>query len=223
MTDTGRVTPQDNLFSLYFHELGWLSSEIQKYCEAIFAETPVPEQGYYIKVSPELHAHIVSVLVNAANLKKLVYTGEKRYKNESVEVFRLRQKRSRVLRESLSGLKLEEILNNKVRNSLEHFDEYLDENIVRLSKKPPSTFAAYNMALSHREVFNPQVYPIRLYIVSERKFYNMHFSIDIGKIYAEASSILERLRELGAVPDGGPGGVMIPLTDADIDNGSPSE
>ncbi|MEW6183768.1 MAG: hypothetical protein AB1500_11470 [Bacillota bacterium] len=221
---TGTVAAaQSNLFSLYFHELGWLSSEIQKHCEAIFKDTPDPKEGYYIKVSPELHAHIVSVLVNAANLKKLVYTGEKRYKNESMEVFRLRQKRSRLLREALADLKLEEILNNKVRNSLEHFDEYLDENIVRLSKKPPSTFAAYNMALSHREVFNPQVYPIRLYIVSEQKFYNMRSSIDIGRIYAEASSILERLRELGAIPHGGPGGVMIPLTDANHEDGPTPE
>jgi hypothetical protein len=139
---------------------------------------------------------------------------ETRYKNESVAVYNLRQKRSKILRDTLSGVKLEEILNNKLRNSLEHFDEYLDENIVRLIEKgpPPASHAAYNMVLSHREIFKPQVYPIRLYVASERKFYNMRFSIDIGKIYAEASAILDRLHELGLFPVTGPGGVMIPLT-----------
>jgi hypothetical protein len=204
---------KNSLFSLYFHELGWLTSAIKKNCEAIFAETPIPDEGYYIKVQPELHALIESVLMNAGHIRKLLHTSEKRYKNESVAVYNLRQKRSKILRETLSGVKLEEILNNKLRNSLEHFDEYLDENIVRLTEKgpPPATHAAYNMVLSHREIFKPQVYPIRLYIAGERKFYNMRFSIDIGKIHAEAAAILKRLHDLGIFPVSGPGGVMIPL------------
>jgi hypothetical protein len=40
----------------------------------------------------------------------------------------------------------------------------------------------------------------------------MPFPIDMGKIYAEAAAILERLHDLGIFPVSGPGGVMIPLT-----------
>lgn len=215
MKDKETGATKSTLFSLYFHELGWLSSGIKANCEIIFAETPVPEKGYYIKVLPEIHALIVAVLMNAAHIRKLLYTSETRYKNESVSVYKLRQQRSKILRRALSGIKLEEILNHKLRNSLEHFDEYLDENIVRLTEKgpPPATYAAYNMVLSHREIFKPEVYPIRLYIASERKFYNMRFSIDVGEIYDEACAILERLHELGVFPRRGPAGVMIPLTD----------
>lgn len=202
-----------SLFSLYFHELGWLCSAIIGDCEAIFENTPILGKEHYIKVAPEIHARISSVLINAANIKKLVNSARTKFKNESIAIFELRQHRAETLRETLSGIRIEEMFDNKVRNSLEHFDEYLDEDILRLSKienvKDP--MAVYNMVLSHREVFSPSVYPIRLYIASERKFYNMHCSIDIGKLYDEACLILKRLKSSGVFPEEGPGGLMLKL------------
>jgi hypothetical protein len=78
------------------------------------------------------------------------------------------------------------------------FDEYLDEANLKLSREiqPPSPMAAYNMVFSHWEVTNPKVYPVRLYISSERKFYNLKWSVDIGKIYKEATAILSELKKL---------------------------
>jgi hypothetical protein len=107
------------------------------------------------------------------------------------------------------------ILFNGFGNTLEHFDEYLDEANLAVSeaKTPPSPMAAYNMVLSHWEVFSPRVYPIRVYVSSERKFYNMKWSVDLGVMNTEASAIVERLLALpGFSAKEGPGALMLHLT-----------
>ncbi|GGX96860.1 hypothetical protein GCM10007160_25640 [Litchfieldella qijiaojingensis] len=105
-------------------------------------------------------------------------------------------------------------MNHKVRNTLEHFDEYLDEANVKLykAKTPPSPVAAYNMILSHREVTNPQVYQVRVYISSERMFYNLKWKVSIGLLYEEAKYIIRELQKVpGLVQGEGPDGLMLRL------------
>lgn len=46
------------LFSLYIHELWWLSHAIKTKTEKLFVEAKVPETGYILQVSPELHSLI---------------------------------------------------------------------------------------------------------------------------------------------------------------------
>jgi hypothetical protein len=202
------------LLTLYFHELWWLAHGIKTKAERLFSEATVPESGNVIQVSPELHSLIASLLSDAANLKKLVVTPSGKLNGESGRQFRLRKARAAALRDAVAGLQLTEILNAKVRNTLEHFDEYLDEANLNLStaKNPPSPMAAYNMVLSRWEVFSPRVYPIRVYISSERKYYNMRWSVDIGEIYKEATAIVERLVSHPAFANTeGPGGLMVRL------------
>ncbi len=202
------------LASLYVHELWWLANSVKTKAERLFAEAKVPETGYAIQVSPELHSVIASLLSDAANLKKLVVTPSAKLNGESGRQYRLRKARAAALRESIKGISLTEMLNAKVRNTLEHFDEYLDEANVGLStaKSAPSPMAAYNMVLSHWEVTSPPVYPIRVYISSERKFYNMKWSVDIGAIHQEATAIVERLVSHPEFSKAeGPGGLMVRL------------
>ena len=206
---------ETKLFSLYIHELWWLANGIKIKTEALFAESKVPDQGFIIQVSPELHSLIASVLSEAANLKKLIITPSVRLNGESGKQFRLRKARALVLRNLLEGIDMVELLNSKVRNTLEHFDEYLDEAnlILTDSKSPPAPMAAYNMVLSHWETISPRVYPIRLYISAERKFYNMKWSVDLGAMNTEATAIVERLSAvLGPAAKDGPGGLMLRLT-----------
>ncbi len=206
---------ETKLFALYIHELWWLSHAIKTKTEKLFTEATVPETGYALQVSPELHSLIASVLSDAANLKKLIVTPSARLDGESGSQYRLRKARAEALKKLVVGIPLAELLNAKVRNTLEHFDEYLDEaNLaVTNAKTPPSRMAAYNMVLSHWEVFSPRVYPIRVYISSERKFYNMKWSVDLGAMNAEASAIVARLLALPDFSDKeGPGGLMLPLT-----------
>lgn len=206
---------ETKLFTLYIHELWWLSHAIKTKTAKLFGETKVPETGYTMQVSPELHSLIASVLSDAANLKKLIVTPSARLDRESGRQCRLRKARAAALKELLTGIPLVELVNVKVRNTLEHFDEYLDEANLAVSeaKVPPSPMAAYNIVLSHWEIFNPRIYPIRVYISSERKFYNMKWSVDLGAMNTEASAIVDRLLTVpGLSYKEGPGGLMLHLT-----------
>jgi hypothetical protein len=216
MHHTNDIKPEDTkLFSLYIHELWWLANGIKQKTDRLFDETKVPDEGNLIQVSPELHSLIASVLSDAANLKKLLVTPSGRLNGESGRQFRLRRGRTQALTKMLEGIVLKELLNAKVRNTLEHFDEYLDEaNLaVTEAKTPPSPMAAYNMVLSRWEVFNPRVYPIRVYIAEERKFYNMKWSVDLGEMNQESNAVIDRLTQfMGAAAKDGPGGLMLRLT-----------
>ena len=202
------------LFSLYFHELRWLAHSIQTKSEKLFDEAKVPEEGNVIQVNPELHSLIASILSDAANLRKLIVTPHNRLDGESGRQFRLRKARAAALRDAIEGIELVELLNSKVRNTLEHFDEYLDEANITVSeaKTPPSPMAAYNMVFSRWEVFTLPVYPVRLYISSERKFYNMKWSVNIDAMHKEASAVVERLAHSDVFgKKESPGGLMVPL------------
>lgn len=202
------------LYVIYLHELWWLSHAIMTKTDRLFAQTRVPDNGYVLQVDPELHSLIASVLSDAANLKKLIVTPSARLDRESGRQSRLRRARAATLKRLLEGIDLAELLDQKVRNTLEHFDEYLDEANIEVSeaRHPPGAMA-YNVVLSHWEACRPRVYPIRVYISSERKFYNMKWSVDLGAMNVEASAIVQRLRTLPGFSDkDGPGGILGPLT-----------
>lgn len=215
MSETTDIKLEDTkLFTLYFHELWWLAYAIKTKAEKLFDEAKVPDTGYVLQVSPELHSLIASLLSDAANLKKLLVTANVRLNGESGLQFRLRKARAAALRELTSKVPLVEMLNARVRNTLEHFDEYLDEANVSLSlgKPPPSPMAAYNLVISHWEAIDPPVYPIRLYVSVERKFYNMKWSVNIDAIHKEASALVECIAPHLKLSNGeGPGGLMLRL------------
>lgn len=204
-----------HLLGLYRHELWYLASSIVLRCQSVFEKTRPPESGYYLQVAPEIHAEIFGVLSQAAALKKLIATAPAKGKDESRRVYQLRRHRAKVLAELLHGIDLEEILKAKVRNTIEHFDEYLDEAIVELShagpKAPPA--AAYNLVLSDWGVFSPPPFPIRVYIAADQTFHNLKWSISLARICAEAKQIVARLRASGLAPseDEEPGGLLVML------------
>lgn len=199
------------LYQLYFSELFWLASGIVKNCEYVFMKAPLPKnEGHFMQVSPEIHERIVSVLMTAANIKKFLEKPKKQKNRFS----KFKNQRASILCSALKGIKLNEILNNKVRNSLEHFDQYLDKANIKLNDvSPTEPMAAYNMIFSDWGVTTPRVYPVRLYIANERKFYNLEGSADIGKIYEEAQDIICCLRKINIIPeDDSPCGLMVRLT-----------
>ncbi|CAK3162433.1 conserved hypothetical protein [Vibrio crassostreae] len=199
------------LSSLYFHELFWLASSIVSKSEKLFEDSKIPDSGYLIQVSPELHSLIASILSDAANIKKLLVTPSVKLKGESGAQARIRKERAKHLNEAIAPIEPKELFNHKVRNTLEHFDEYLDEANVKLTKSPkaPSPMAAYNMILSHWDAFSPRVYPVRLYISSERTFYNMKWSVNIGELHNEAKDIVEKLSKLPRLGGNGEIGALM--------------
>lgn len=206
---------KSEIMGIYLSELFSLAYSIKKGCEEIFEETKVPDKGYIIQVSSEIHNKINNIIINAANIKKLIKSPLPRQKKESAKNFKIRKQRESVFQEILSGLDLIEIFNTDVRNKLEHFEEYLDSMALKLmdsesdiQKGYPA--ASYNMVFSHWEVTNPSVYPIRLYITSEKTFYHMKWSVNIKNLYDEATRIIERLEESKLNLDQDkPGGLLI--------------
>lgn len=199
---------------IYMHELWWLTESIKRRCEELFRETPLPDEGYYFKMEYRIHSLINDILSDAANLKKLITIPTRKTQSESPKQFEVHVERSKFLQGIIKGLEISELKSVKVRNTLQHFDEYLDEANIEASegKLKAHQMAVYNFVMSHWEAINPRPYPIRLYICAEKTYYNMKASVNLEKIYVEASRINEVMRsEIKRESDSEPGGFMIPL------------
>jgi hypothetical protein len=201
------------LLSVYIRELYNLGTAVKTKCEGIFEKTPpVPSRpNRYISHAPEIHALITGVLIDAANIKKLVVTPSARGSKESRPQYDLRRYRAALVRDAIGSVQLKEILDQKVRNTLEHFDEYMDEAVLELSdpKKRSSPWAAFNLIISGRDVFQPEIHPIKLYIAEERVFSNFKWSINIGRIYEEAAALVAVLIKHPSIAgQEGPGGML---------------
>ena len=211
---------------VYVAELHWLASIIVQNCAAIFAETTPPDDGYYIKVDPGLHARISTVLINAAMVRNLVSPPQEKRKSESSDTYQVRQQRTAYLRDVLAGVQLSEMLRAEVRNSLEHFDERVDKAVAQLhhgTLEPVGGRALYNMSLSSWDLLDTVStlgsrstnFPVRLYVADERRFYNFGHSIELGAIYEEARAVVAAVQRYENPSDDPklrePGGLLLSL------------
>jgi hypothetical protein len=201
------------LKEIYFHELGFQCTAVQGNCERVFQYPPPPpgERNFVIEPAT-LHVAIGGALGAAANVKKLLDDKRPRNKKtESAGAFDLRKARAQMLTAELNGIPLDEILKVSVRNSLEHFDEYLDKENIRLNGQLVPCVTLYNVGVSHLDdvIFDegPTLH-IRTYETSTRRFFNLGRSINLGKVHDEAVAILARLIDRKLVPANGTTGVM---------------
>jgi len=124
---------------------------------------------------------------------------------------KIHRERSKHIKKLIEPLSISEIRNKKVRNTIEHFSEYLDDQNKKHSLFHCSNryLVAFNLIISHwRPIDSPNfpfklyktpqlqypIYPIRVYVADERRFYNMDFSIDLSLIHQEAFEIMEHLK-----------------------------
>ena len=200
---------------VYFHELYNLALDVKEKCEKVFELTPEAQEppNNVVAAIPELHRNIQSILTSAANIKKLIVTPSSKNKGENKKQFNLRKYRAQMLKDLTKDVTLKEILNHKVRNTLEHFDEYIDAAIVSLSSdEPPSPWAAFNMVVSSKDVFRPEIYPIKYYVANEKTFYNIKWSINIEELHNEASALVECIKVSGVLGTAeGPGAMILSL------------
>ncbi len=197
------------LSQYFYQELFYLAYQLDMKCKLIFKNTQPVFPGPSLQNDPDTHNKITSLLNDAAGISRLISTPQKKGKGENDSSFALRVERARSIELFLGSIEISEIRNRKVRNSVEHFDEYLDDINYKFSNSqfehPP---IAYNLIISDWEVYHPRLFPIKLYVVSERKYYNMHTHIDIDKIHKEAMQILEVCRASGLLPQGPPMGLF---------------
>lgn len=200
------------VLGVYAHHLFALAKAVRDGCDQVFVLAPIPAKDGYIKVSSEVHACIDAVLIDAANLKKLIRTPPDRGKRESTRVFQFRRQRTDLLADFLKGLSVEALCDVQVRNSLEHFDEHLDKLGARLEagEAPPQPAVAYNLVFSSMEVVaRMEVYPLRLYVADRKTYYNFDHHIDLGRLREESATIVERVKASGALKEDEPGGLMV--------------
>ena len=181
--------------NFYLDELWFLSYGIINKTESLNKIVSPPQKGMAIYNNYEITDFILGILSNAANIKKLITPAE-RTKSESAWKYTFRCDRARFVRDFLADIDISEIMNPRARNSLEHFDEYLDKLCIDMLNGIVSTERqniSFNMAVSELDVHQPHAYPVRLYDAKEKKYYNMSAVVNLGKINSEAKNIHEKI------------------------------
>lgn len=199
--DWSRIV-QSPFAGAYLSELYWLARDVVETCERVFAAEPPPAESSYIKVDHRLHGDIYRVLNSAARIRALVKDRPKR-RDQSAGQYAIQKQRTAWLHGLVADLPMATVLHAKVRHTLEHFDEYLDETALESKRdqiaKP--TLLPIDIALGRDGTLNQfangaVVYPIRLYLVEERVFINCGQRIDLGRMANECLGISKRLAAL---------------------------
>lgn len=127
------------------------------------------------------------------------------------------------LRALLNGLSLSAVLSPAVRHSVEHFDERLDRTAlgtlygsIGLPVNVPFDIVVWSRAAFEvlRGTNEPKadIYPLRVYVASERVFMNAGDAINIGELCDECAAIAERLTDRTMQPGGERGAFVVVLT-----------
>lgn len=202
------------LFQIYLHELWARSDFVARTCASIFEQCPVPPKDGYIKVDATVHSQISTVLTESANIKKLLTIPVKVGFKETKIAFDFRVQRAKLLNAVLANPTIPEISAVEARNSVEHFDQYLDRANLALEEgkvKAPG-MALYNMILSSWKIFDKKAFPLKVYVADERRYFNLEWLADINAIYEEANDLLNRVQAIDGFPfKDGPGGLMVPI------------
>lgn len=228
----------------YVAELFWLARDIVETCDRVFlnSDPNVLRPRYrikdsYLEVHQAVHFDIYRALSDAARIRLLVSPRTKR-RDQTAEQYEVQQARTQWLSNVLAGLPLGEVLDPRVRNSLEHFDEYLDNTALRSYRGeiPRPTLLPLDVALGRENALDgfdvggkkPTLYPLRVYLAEERCFVNCGRRISLETLRKECAGIRDHLLPLLSSMNGQVerGGILIVVTarsfDRDLEEGLPS-
>lgn len=187
---------------IYLRELYTLAHDSCVAAEEVFqSERVAPFTG--IDLSRDLNPLIYRILNNAARIRAMIHARPRRAKQQSAALYAIQSRRTAWLSALLSGIETSEIIHARVRNSLEHFDEFLDQTALRLTenRSPKVTFVPMDMYVSHSgfwaEEFGADygVYALRVYYIQPRIFENCGVSINIGLLAEQCEKVRERIRQ----------------------------
>ncbi len=212
---------------VYLMDLYWLAVAVVSRAEKVFIEAPKPTgPDNYLKVNAELVGELFSLLGDAARIKALL-TERQRRDNQGEINFEMHVRRVKWLRnEVLKGVKLARTFEARVRNTLEHFDEYLDGATVGFATHdiPTPALVPIDFVVSRRSALEqfavqqriPHLYFMRVFIASERVFVNCGEEISIQALHTECRRIAKRLKPMVPEADKPPnerGTSMLVITD----------
>jgi hypothetical protein len=190
------------LLRAYLEELYWCCYKIYDNTNQIFNKFTIETDKVYISTEIDWFDKIYSTLSYASKVNEIIsfYKPGKIHKD-----------RAKYFKNILIKLSITEIINKKVRNTVEHYAEYLDDinKVISSLRNNNRYFVAFNLIISNWVAFDdpdfpyrvyktPQlqypIYPIRVYIAAEKKFYNMNWSIDLSLLHDEAFQIINNLK-----------------------------
>lgn len=197
------------LRGVYLEELHGLAATVKHLAEEVFMAAPKPLKGgseSYLKVDHDLMTKLYFLLGATARIRALL-TDRPRRKSQSEKQHALQVRRTAWLRDHvLKGIRLAEVLAPKVRHSLEHLDEYVDDTGLRFleGRIPTSALVPVDFAVGRRNTLaqfqvankRPHVYFVKVYVASERVFVNCGHEISIQKLHTECRRIEKRLQPL---------------------------
>jgi hypothetical protein len=191
--------------ALYVYELHWLASEVVRRADALFGRVPPPGEGN-VEIDSSLHAEVYALLADAAKIRSLI-TERPRRRGQSMGEHDFLVRRAQALSERLAGLNLDTVRSVEARNSVEHFDERIDQTALRAREgtiEPPVhilvdlvVWSRGDLQLQFAGIVSlfqrPQNYPFRVYVASERRFLNADAEIDLGALRDECAAVRDRL------------------------------
>jgi hypothetical protein len=192
------------LASAYVTELHSLAEDVVRLANDVFEGAPRPKTADdYLKVDHEIMAKLFALLGAAARISATL-TDRRRRRDQSARQYEIQTKRVAWLRdEVLRNVKLERVLEPKVRHTLEHFDEYMDKTAIRYAtgQIPTPSIAPIDFVMSRRRVLerfdiggkSPGIYFVRVFIASERVFVNCGHEISVQALHDECRRIAKRL------------------------------
>lgn len=183
------------LYKIYITELYELALSIDSKIKVLFDKTILPKEGHSCNYSKDCLDLINEILIKAANIKRLVKGASYQNRNEKNDVYLLRKQRESLFRDLLKGIDMSLIFSVKLRNTLEHLEEYLDvENFnIRQGKRKHIKYFAYNRVISHWSMINVPSIPVKVYVASEYTFYNLDWSVNILELKKTVSEIHQTL------------------------------
>jgi hypothetical protein len=190
---------------LYLSELHVIADAVVRDTETVFERARISEgDSGYIQIDHELSGMLVDAVTNAARIASLL-VARPRDGSETAVTYELRRRRAAWLQEEiLQGIQLDVVLGKEVRNTLEHFDEYVDKLARQAVKKQIATpiLAPVDFLVSHQRAFDPLLQrsggilrPLRGYYADERLFVNAGREVNVDALNAECGAIRDRVAE----------------------------
>ncbi|UTH13284.1 hypothetical protein [Macrococcus equipercicus] len=210
---------QDILLN-YYQELYALSKEIIRIYDSFIPELiskhENSEEGKeFLEVNPEAFLKLSAIFVHSHNIRKLLIPTA-RGKKESKRLYDFRCERALNLQRHIPIDNLNELLNSKIRNTIEHYDERLDSVNLKIDNKTlKSKYSAVfsNMIISSEKVpemlFEGDVYYLKTFVIESRNYRNLDFSSNVEKLYEEVKIIKDIIEENFDLPTLEGGGIYV--------------
>lgn len=188
----------------YTDELYRLARQVVTLAEDVFSVAPKPTSpDDRLQIDHDVMHSLFTLLGSAAHINAMI--GERKKQGwQGEQAYEIQRRRAEWLRtEVLKGVKLSALSQAKIRNTLEHFDEYIDEAAVGFvtHKHPTPSLAPLDFVVSRRRALQrfafqrrvPHLFLMRVFIASERVFVNCGHEISVQALDVECRRIVKRL------------------------------